>query len=51
MLGRIPHLVAADAGFYSAKNEWRQSKGSNECAFPIAPQSPERKREQKSVGL
>src|SRR5436190_6684088 len=35
-LGRIPHLVAADAAFYSAKNEAAaQARASNVSAFPI----------------
>jgi len=41
MLGRIPHLVAADAGFYSAKNEVRQKpRASSECAFQSLHQKP-----------
>jgi IS5 family transposase len=38
MLGRVPHLLAADAGFYSDKNESRhRPEASNEFASPIAP--------------
>ncbi len=44
MLGRVPRLVAADAAFYSAKNEaaakakgvMRKQKASNASAFPTA---------------
>src|SRR5262249_51351516 len=36
-LGRVPRLVAADAAFYSAKNEAAaKPRGSNASAFPIA---------------
>ena len=49
MLGRIPHLVAADAGFYSAKNEVAaKAKGVKRVCIPNrSTKSPERKREQK----
>src|SRR5712671_4451264 len=52
MLGRIPHLVAADAGFYSAKNEVAaKAKGVKRVCIPNrSTKSPERKREQKKRG-
>ena len=48
-LGRTPHLVAADAGFYSAKNEAAaKAKGVKRVCIPNrSTKSPERKREQK----
>jgi IS5 family transposase len=48
-LGRAPHLVAADAGFYSAKNEAAaKAKGVKRvCIANRSTKSPERKREQK----
>jgi hypothetical protein len=48
-LGRIPHLVAADAAFYSAKNEAAaKAKGGKRVCIPNrASKSPARKREQK----
>jgi IS5 family transposase len=48
-LGRTPHLVAADAGFYSAKNEAAaNAKGVKRLSIPHrSTKSPERKREQK----
>ena len=48
-LGRAPHLVAADAGFYSAKNEAAaKAKGVKRVCIPNrSTKSPERKREQK----
>jgi IS5 family transposase len=48
-LGRTPHLVAADAGFYSAKNEAAaKTKGVKRVCIPNrSTKSPERKREQK----
>ena len=48
-LGRAPHLVAADAGFYSAKNEAAAKvKGVKRVCIPNrSTKSPERKREQK----
>jgi IS5 family transposase len=48
-LGRTPHLVAADAGFYSAKNEAAaKAKGIKRVCIPNrSTKSPERKREQK----
>jgi transposase, IS5 family len=49
MLGRTPHLVAADAGFYSAKNETAaKAKGVKRVCIPNrSTKSLERKREQK----
>ena len=49
MLGRAPHLVAADAAFYSAKNEAAtKAKGVKRVCIPNrSTKSPERKREQK----
>ena len=48
-LGRTPRLVAADAGFYSAKNETAaKAKGVNRVCIPSrSTKSRERKREQK----
>ena len=48
-LGCTPHLVAADAGFYSAKNEVvAKAKGVKRVCIPNrSTKSPERKREQK----
>ena len=48
-LGRAPHLVAADAGFYSAKNEASaKAKGVKRVCIPNrSTKSPERQREQK----
>jgi transposase, IS5 family len=48
-LARTPHLVAADAGFYSAKNEAAaKAKGVKRVCVPNrSTKSPERKREQK----
>jgi transposase, IS5 family len=48
-LGRIPRLVAADAGFYSAKNEAEaKAKGVKRICIPNhASKSAARKREQK----
>jgi transposase, IS5 family len=48
-LRRAPHLVAADAGFYSAKNEAAaKTKGVKRVCIPNrSTKSPERKREQK----
>ena len=48
-LGRTPCLVAADAGFYSAKNEAAaKAKGVKRVCIPNrSTKSPERKREQK----
>jgi IS5 family transposase len=48
-LGRAPHLVAADAGFYSAKNEaTAKAKGVKRVCIPNrSTKSPDRKREQK----
>ena len=47
-LGRIPRLVAADAAFYSAKNEAAaKAKGVKRVCIPNrSTKSPERKREQ-----
>ena len=48
-LGRMPRLVAADAAFYSAKNEAAaKAKGVKRVCIPNrSTKSPERKREQK----
>src|SRR6202035_1155773 len=48
-LGCTPNLVAADAGFYSAKNEAAaKAKGVKRVCIPNrSTKSPERKREQK----
>jgi len=49
MLGRAPHLVAADAAFYSARNEAAaKAIGVKRVCIPNrSTKSPERKREQK----
>jgi IS5 family transposase len=49
MLGRAPHLVAADAAFYSARNEAAaKAMGVKRVSIPNrSTKSPERKREQK----
>jgi IS5 family transposase len=49
MLGRTPRLVAADAGFYSAKNEAAaKAKGVKRVCIPNrSTKSTDRKREQK----
>jgi IS5 family transposase len=49
LLGRAPNLVAADAAFYSAKNEAAaKAKGVKRVCIPNrSTKSPERKREQK----
>ena len=49
MLGRTPHLVAADAAFYSARNEAAaKAAGVKRVCIPNrSTKSPERKREQK----
>jgi IS5 family transposase len=49
VLGRTPRLVAADAGFYSAKNEAAaKAKGVKRVSIPNrSTKSLERKREQK----
>jgi len=49
MLGRVPHLLAADAGFYSAKNEIAaHAKGVKRVCVPNrSTKSAARKREQK----
>ena len=49
MLGRMPYLVAADAAFYSAKNEAAaKAMGVKRVAIPNrSTKSPERKRGQK----
>ena len=51
-LGRAPYLLAADAGFYSRKNEdAAKSKGVRRICVPnLSTQSPERRREQRSAG-
>lgn len=48
-LGRVPYLVAADAAFYSGKNEAAaKAKGVKRICVPNrSTKSPERKREQK----
>ena len=48
-LRRTPHLLAADGGFYSAKNEAAaKTKGVKRVCIPHrSTKSPERKREQK----
>jgi hypothetical protein len=48
-LARVPRLVAADAGFYSAKNEAAaKAKGVRRISIPNrSTKSPERRREQK----
>ena len=48
-LGRTPYLVAADAGFYSAKNEaTAEAKGVKRVCIPNrSTKSKERRREQK----
>jgi IS5 family transposase len=49
LLGRAPHLAAADAAFYSAKNEAAaKERGVKRVCIPNrSTKSPERKREQK----
>ena len=49
MLGRVPHLLAADAGFYSAKNESAaHARGVKRVCIPNrSTKSADRKREQK----
>ena len=49
MLGRVPHLVAADAAFYSTRNEAAaKAMGVNRICVPNrATKSAERKREQR----
>jgi IS5 family transposase len=49
LLGRAPHLAAADAAFYSAKNEIAaKARGVKRVCIPNrSTKSPERKREQK----
>jgi transposase, IS5 family len=49
LLGRAPHLAAADTAFYSAKNEAAaKAKGVKRVCIPNrSTKSPERKREQK----
>jgi len=49
LLGRAPHLAAADAAFYSTKNEAAATaKGVKRVCIPNrSTKSPERKREQK----
>ena len=48
-LGRVPYLVAADAAFYSGKNEAAaKARGVKRLCVPNrSTKSPERKREQK----
>jgi IS5 family transposase len=49
MLGRVPHMVAADASFYSAKNEAAaKAQGVKRVCIPNrSTKSPQRKREQR----
>ena len=49
LLGRVPHLVAADAAFYSTRNEAAaKAMGVNRICVPNrATKSAERKREQR----
>jgi IS5 family transposase len=49
LLGRVPRLVAADAGFYSSKNETAaKALGVKRVCVPNrSTKSPERRREQK----
>ncbi len=49
LLGRAPHLVAADAAFYSAKNEAAaKAKGVKRVCIPNrSTKSPDRKRGQR----
>jgi IS5 family transposase len=49
MLGRVPHMVAADAAFYSVKNEAAaKAQGVKRVCIPNrSTKSPERKREQR----
>jgi transposase, IS5 family len=49
MLGRVPHLLAADAGFYSAKNEIAaHARGVKRVCIPNrSTKSADRRREQK----
>ncbi len=49
MLGRAPHMVAADAAFYSARNEaGAKAQGVKRVCIPNrSTKSPERKREQR----
>jgi transposase, IS5 family len=49
MLGRVPHLLAADAGFYSAKNEiMAHARGVKRVCIPNrSTKSVDRKREQR----
>jgi IS5 family transposase len=51
MLGCTPRWVAADAGFYSAKNDAAaKAKGVKRVCVPNrATKNPERKREQKKI--
>ena len=48
-LGRVPHLIAADAGFYSGKNETAaNAMGVKRVSVPNrSTKSAERRREQK----
>ena len=52
-LGCTPHLVAADAGFYSAKNEAAaKAKASSASASPTAPpRAPSANANKRSVGF
>ena len=53
MLGRTPHLLAADAGFYSSKNEAAaKAMGVKRVSIPNrSTKSPARRREQKKRWL
>jgi len=53
MLGRIPHLVAADAGFYSAKNEVAaKAKGVKRVCIPNrSTKAPNANANRRSVGF
>ena len=50
LLGRTPRLVAADAAFYSNKNEVAAKGVKRLCIPNRSTKSVERKREQKSAG-
>jgi IS5 family transposase len=51
--GRVPHLIAGDAAFYSAKNEAAaHARGVKRVCVPSrSPKNPGRRREQKSAGF
>jgi IS5 family transposase len=51
LLGRAPRLVAADAAFYSLKNEPRRRRASDASASPIArPKAPSANASRESAG-